>query len=88
VTAHHLRDMLNEASVEQLIEWSKLPGLLPRVRYGPDRGKEWHELDEDALEAFAQDRDIDIRYTAQMELDRRRDRGPAERPPARQPQLF
>ena len=32
VTAFHLRDMLNEASVAQLIEWSNLPGLLPRVR--------------------------------------------------------
>jgi hypothetical protein len=50
VTAFHLRDMLNEASVEQLIEWSKLPGLLPRVRYGPDRGKEWSEIDDDSLE--------------------------------------
>ena len=35
------------AIVAQLIEWSKLPGLLPRVRYGPDRGKEWSEIGDD-----------------------------------------
>src|SRR5690606_36308473 len=29
VTAHHLRDMLNEATVEQLLAWSAEPGLLP-----------------------------------------------------------
>ncbi len=87
VTAHHLRDMLNEASVAQLIEWSKLPGLLPRVRYGPDRGKEWSEIDDEALDGFLQDRDEDIRYTAQVELQRRRGRGP-EFKPVRQPDLF
>jgi exodeoxyribonuclease X len=31
VTAHHLRDMLNQASIEQLLTWSAEPGLLPRV---------------------------------------------------------
>lgn len=87
VTAHHLRDMLNAVSVAQLIEWSKLPGLLPRVRYGPDRGKEWSEIDDESLDAFLQDRDEDIRYTAQVELDRRRGRGPTLAP-TRQPQLI
>lgn len=87
VTAHHLRDMLNEASVAQLIEWSKLPGLLPRVRYGPDRGKEWSEIDDDSLDGFLQDRDADIRYTAQVELERRRGHGRVVRP-ERQPALF
>ena len=75
VTAHHLRDMLNEASVAQLIEWSSQPGLLPRVRYGPDRGKEWREISNESLAAFLQDRDVDIRYTAETELARRRGGG-------------
>jgi exodeoxyribonuclease X len=74
-------------SVEQLIEWSKLPGLLPRVRYGPDRGKEWSEIDDDSLDAFLQDRDPDIRYTAEVELERRRGHGRVVRPD-RQPVLF
>ena len=71
VTAFHLRDMLNEASLAQLIEWSRDPGLIPRVRYGPDRGKEWSELDHETLMAFLTDRDPDIRFTANHEMDRR-----------------
>jgi exodeoxyribonuclease X len=75
VTAFHLRDMLNEASIAQLIEWSNLPGLLPRVRYGPDRGREWTEIDDDSLEGFLSDRDEDVRYTAEQELARRQSGG-------------
>lgn len=88
VTAHHLRDMLNEASVAQLIEWSKLPGLLPRVRFGPDRGKEWSEVDDDALAAFMNDRDEDIRFTAQTEFARRRGGGAVGRSTPAQDLLF
>ena len=88
VTAHHLRDMLNEASVAQLIEWSKLPGLLPRVRFGPDRGKEWSEIDDDSLAGFLNDRDEDIRFTAQTELARRRGGGPVGRDAPMQDLLF
>lgn len=80
VTAFHLRDMLNEASVAQLIEWSNQPGLLPRVRYGPDRGKDWREIDDDSLEGFLGDRDIDIRFTAETELARRRGGGEVGKP--------
>ncbi|OYY69970.1 exonuclease domain-containing protein [Sphingomonas sp. 28-63-12] len=72
VTAFHLRDMLNLASLAQLIAWSNLPGLLPRVRNGPDRGKDWRELDEEVLAVFAADRDADVRYTAEQEQARRR----------------
>ena len=73
VTAHHLRDMLNEATVEQLLKWSQEPGLLPRVPAGPARGRSWADLDEGALAAFAADRDIDVRFSAQVELRRRGD---------------
>jgi len=68
VTAHHLRDMVNIAGVDQLIAWSDEPGLLPRVPSGPDRGRYWSELDEAALHRFASDRDQDLRYSAQTEL--------------------
>ena len=68
VTAHHLRDMLNEVSVEQLLAWSREPGLPPRVPAGPMRGRPWSQLDDDALRAFAGDRDIDVRFSAQTEL--------------------
>ena len=71
VTAHHLRDMLAEASMEQLLEWSREPGLLPRVPTGSSRGRSWADLDEGALQGFAADRDIDVRFSAQCELRRR-----------------
>lgn len=71
VTAHHLRDMLNLAGVDQLLAWSDEPGLLPRVPSGPDRGRYWSELDEAALDRFAADRDEDIRFSAQTELSAR-----------------
>ena len=71
VTAHHLRDMLNEAGVNRLIAWSQEPGLLPRVPAGPMRGRQWSELDDEALRMFAGERDVDVRFSAQTELSRR-----------------
>lgn len=79
VTSFHLRDMLNEASVEQLIAWTKEPALEPRVRYGPDRGKEYSEITEESLAGFLTDRDPDVRHTAQTEYARRRGGGPVGR---------
>jgi exodeoxyribonuclease X len=75
VTAHHLRDLLNEASLEELLLWSSEPGLLPRVPAGPDRGKGWDRLGTQALTAFLSDRDADIRFSAQTELSRRGEQG-------------
>ena len=79
VTAFHLRDMLNQVGLPQLIEWSNLPGLLPRVRQGPDRGKDWREIEDESLARFLGDRDIDVRFTAETELARRRGGGPVGR---------
>jgi exodeoxyribonuclease X len=71
VTAHHLRDMLNQASLEQLLEWSAEPGLLPRVPSGPERGRAWNTLSKEALEVLVHDRDVDVRFSAEAELRRR-----------------
>ena len=71
VTAHHLRDMLNQTSLEQLLAWSRQPGLLPRVPSGPDRGKNWDEVAIGALRELASDRDVDLRFSAETELARR-----------------
>jgi exodeoxyribonuclease X len=76
VTAHHLRDMLNEASAEQLIAWSREPGLLPRVPAGSERGKSFRDLGTDALRVLARDRDIDVRFSAETELRQRGEAGP------------
>jgi exodeoxyribonuclease X len=88
VTAHHLRDMLNEASAEQLIAWSREPGLLPRIPAGSFRGKAFRDLETEALRVLARERDIDVRFSAETELRRR---GEADRLPAgasTQPSLF
>ncbi len=85
VTAHHLRDMLNEASVEQLLAWSRKPGLLPRVPAGPMRGREWSTLDDEALRTLAGERDADVRFSAGEELSRRSE-GPSARTTAQQGQ--
>lgn len=76
VTAHHLRDMLNAASLGQLLAWSEEPGLLPRVPAGPDRGSAWAELTTDALNGFSNDRNEDVRFSAETELRRRSNGGP------------
>lgn len=85
VTAHHLRDMLNEASLEQLLAWSAEPGLLPRVPAGPDRGRPWDRLNGEALRTLAQDRDVNVRFSAETELRRRGEAAaPKTQPPAQQ----
>lgn len=71
VTAHHLRDMLNVVGPQQLIDWSRQHGLLPRVRSGPDRGKAWQMIELSSLEELARDRDMDTRFSAETELRRR-----------------
>lgn len=88
VTAHHLRDLLNGASLAQLLDWSAEPGLLPRVPSGPERGRAWDQLSPAALQALAGDRDVDIRFSAATELQRRGERpAPEPRRPA-QPTLL
>jgi exodeoxyribonuclease X len=71
VTAHHLRDLLNESSLGQLLAWSREPGLLPRVRTGVHKGRAWDQLTDEALADYASDRDIDVRFSAKTELARR-----------------
>ena len=88
VTAHHLRDMLNETSVDQLLAWSQEPGLLPRVPAGAERGKAFNVLDNDALTAFAKERDLDVRFSAETELRRRGELSPLEPAQAKQPTLL
>jgi exodeoxyribonuclease X len=41
------------------------------VPRGADRGTYWHELSEEALAAYARDRDEDVRYSARNEQGRR-----------------
>lgn len=88
VTAHHLRDMLNAASVEQLLAWSREPGLLPRVPTGPERGKSWDLPTVQVLDALSQDRDVDVKFSAMTELRRRGQADERSRPEPAQPKLI
>ncbi|KRE05009.1 DNA polymerase III subunit epsilon [Bosea sp. Root381] len=88
VTAHHLRDMLNDASVEQLLSWSTQPGLLPRIPAGPDRGKTWDQIGDTALRELSKARDVDVRFSASSELCRRGSSDMPAVPAPRQPRLF
>ena len=87
VTAHHLRDMLNEAALDQLLAWSREPGLLPRVPTGVHRGKAWRDLDSDILGTFTEERDPDARFSAENELRRRGEAGRDLPPPPAQERL-
>jgi len=88
VTAHHLRDLLNTASLEDLLAWSREPGLLPRVPAGDHRGKAWGDLPEAAVRLLAADRDRDVRFSAETELGRRGEAPPAPAHPPLQQALF
>ncbi len=74
VTAHHLRDMLAQASVEQLLAWSEQPALLVRVPHGALRGRSWRELDDAQLEQVLSGQwgqNQDMMFTAREERARR-----------------
>ena len=74
VTAHHLRDMLALAGVEQLLAWSSEPALLVRVPAGPLRGRRWQDLDTPSLDrvlAGEFGRNQDMLFTARTESARR-----------------
>lgn len=88
VTAHHLRDMLNEADLEQLLAWSREPGLLPRVPSGPERGRPWARLSLKVLVRFAEDRDPDVRFSALTELGAREGGGTIPEIDVPQPSLL
>ena len=75
VTAHHLRDLLAAATLDQLLAWSAQPALLVRVPIGPLRGRRFADLDEEALDRIAAaeyGHNSDLVFTARTERARRR----------------
>lgn len=74
VTAHHLRDMLALASVEDLLQWSRQPALLVKVPHGPLRGRRIRGLatdDLDRLLAAPHQPGPDLAFTLRFERARR-----------------
>ncbi|MBO1077912.1 DNA polymerase III subunit epsilon [Roseomonas haemaphysalidis] len=90
VTAHHLRDMLALASLDQLLRWSEEPALLVRVPSGALRGRRWEELEVAQLQrvlAGEWGQNTDMLFTARAELARRAGTGEAPPPAPRQMRL-
>jgi exodeoxyribonuclease X len=73
VTAHLLIDLLKEASVEQMLEWTREPRRLERIPFGKHKGRPWAEAPDDYLRWMAGqgDMDADVVAAARQELDRR-----------------
>ena len=74
VTAHLVRDMLNEhpVGIDQLVEWSSQPALQVRCHIGKWRGAKWTEVDYGFLEWVSlRDFDEDVLFTVRHEMERR-----------------
>jgi len=78
VTAAILTKLLEKASIEDLLQWTNEPRLLPKCPIGDKqghKGKPWSEVDMGFLDWMvnkAPDMDADFKWNAQHELDRRR----------------
>ncbi|RZJ46082.1 MAG: hypothetical protein EON87_05990 [Brevundimonas sp.] len=73
VTAHLLIDLLKEATVEQMIQWTREPRRLDKIPFGKHRGSRWAEAPGDYLRWMAgqSDMDADVVAAARQELERR-----------------
>lgn len=72
VTAFLLREMLQIATVDQLIEWSAQPALQVRCHIGKWRGTKWAEVDFGFLQWVSErDFDEDVIFTVRHEMQRR-----------------
>jgi exodeoxyribonuclease X len=79
VTAHILIDLLAEAKVEQMIEWTREPRRFDRIPFGKHRGRPWSEPPEDYLSWMVAQADMDsaVVAAARQELARRAGAVPA-----------
>lgn len=73
VTAHILLALLKFATVEEMIQWTSEPRLLPKCPIGKWKGRTWEEIDASYLRWMLDQRDMesDLKWNAKRELDRR-----------------
>lgn len=72
VTAFTLAELLKLHPVDDLIQWSSAPAILPRVTVGMHRGKKWSEVDSGFIHwVLGKDFDEDVMHTARTEIERR-----------------
>lgn len=74
VTAAILGRLLCHVGIDQMIQWSLEPRLLPTCPIGKFRGKKWAEVDHGFLDWMLRQADMeaDLKWNARRELDRRR----------------
>jgi exodeoxyribonuclease X len=75
VTAFILVEAIKLASIDQMIEWTSQPSLLPgAINFGKHKGTPWPQVDTGYLEWIGRqaDMDEDVKFTAKHWLDRRR----------------
>lgn len=73
-TAVVLKRLLDDGVTGRMLwQWTSEPRILPRCPLGDHRGKRWAEVDWGFLEWITRKvDDADIRFNAQLEIDRRR----------------
>jgi exodeoxyribonuclease X len=76
VTAHIFSRMLKDEGthrLHRLLQWSKEPGLLPKITFGKHAMSRWSDVPSDYLQWIGKqtDMDEDVRFTAAKELERR-----------------
>jgi exodeoxyribonuclease X len=75
VTAHILAVALEHTTVEQMIEWSNQPSLLPgSIHFGKHKGTAWSQVVPSYLDWICKqdNMDADVKFTARHWLNRRR----------------
>jgi exodeoxyribonuclease X len=67
VTAFLLRELLELATVEELVAWTTEPVLLTKVAFGKHRGMAWSEVPPDYLAWVVEKSDLndDVKFTAE-----------------------
>lgn len=75
VTAHILKALFAAgATGKEMVAWTRLPRLMPKITFGKHKGAQWHEAPADYLSwvATKSDLDADTKWNADQELQRRR----------------
>lgn len=75
VTAHILVALLQHATLDQMVQWTLEPRVLPRCPIGKEwKGKPWREVDDGFLNWMLRQPDMEseYRWNAQHELNRRK----------------
>jgi exodeoxyribonuclease X len=73
VTAHLLRELMTQASIDDLVRWTADPVLLPKVPFGKYRDQPWEAVPSDYLQWVLRQADMneDVVHTARQQLAQR-----------------